>query len=105
MQELHISTGVPQDVEMTNIDSLLLYELLTGELSPNELQTALTTSWQLDVSTPEIVGILRRLKDESLVDGPGISLIHHLRVWLTQDGKARARHPHGEDMGGRRRAA
>jgi len=90
---------------MTNIDPLLLYELRTGELSPNELQTALRTSWQLDVSTPEIVGILRRLNDQGLVVGPGISLSHHLRVWLTHDGKARARHPDGEDMGGWRRVA
>jgi hypothetical protein len=102
-RELHFATVVAHDGEMDNIESLLLYELRAIQLSPDDLQTMLKT-WTHELSTTEIVAILRQLQKEGLVDGPGISLIHNLPVWLTQSGQARTRNL-GRDLGRWRRVA
>jgi hypothetical protein len=86
-QELHLAAAGVDDGETDNIESLLLYELRAIPLSPNDLQTVLKT-WNYDMSTTAIVAILRRLQAEGLIDGPGISFIHSLPVWLTQSGTA-----------------
>jgi hypothetical protein len=102
-RELHFATAVAHDWEMDNFESLLLYELRAIQLSPDDLQTVLK-NWNHEISTTEIVATLRRLQKEGLVDGPGISLIHNLPVWLTQSGQTRARKL-GTDLGGWRQVA
>jgi hypothetical protein len=88
---------------MDAIRSLLLYELRAIQLSPDALQIRLR-GWEHNLAVAEIVETLRQLRDEGLVDGPGISLLHHQPVWLTASGQARA-HNLGSDLGGWRRVA
>ena len=100
---MRFATVVPHHGEMNSICPLLLYELRAVQLSPSDLQARLKT-WGHKVSTAQIVEMLRRLRNEGLVDGPGISAIHNQPVWLTHSGKARASNP-GDDLGGWLRVA
>jgi hypothetical protein len=86
---LQFASSVSHHGAMDKIKPLLLYELRPIQQSPAQLQISLR-GWGYEVSSDAIVECLRRLRDEGLVDGPGISLIHSLPVWLTRNGRARA---------------
>ena len=102
-RNLQIAEDVPDHREMDTIKPLLLSELRAIQLSPNALQIRLK-DWGHDIPVASIVEELRHLHDKGLVDGPGISLLHHQPVWLTTSGQARARElRHG--LGGWRQVA
>jgi hypothetical protein len=101
--ELPTSDLFPDHLGIDAIRPLLLYELRAMQLYPDALQIRLR-GWGHDLVVAEIVEALRQLCDEGLVDGPGISLLHHQQVWLTGSGEARA-HNLGSDLGGWRQVA
>jgi hypothetical protein len=97
-RQLQHSRSMPHDWSMDNLDSFLLYELRVGSRSPDELAVA-SGQWGCARTTSDVVEALQRLREQGFVDGPGISLMHHLRVWLTRSGELRARNA-GDNLPG-----
>lgn len=90
LRQLPFSTSIAHDWSVDNIDSFLLHELRAGPRSQHELAAALG-DWGREASSVEMMEALERLRQQGSIDGPGVSLLHHLRVWLTPSGEVRAR--------------
>jgi hypothetical protein len=71
---------------MNHIQRLLLLELEPMPSTPERLRVALA-DWEHNVTNEVVVDHLRVLEAEGLVSGPGISRLHHQRVWLTAAGR------------------
>lgn len=97
------TTPTVHDLLVHPMERLLLLELEPLASTPAQLSVALA-GWQYNVVPDEVVDHLRALEADGLVSGPGISLLHHLSVWLTAAGRQQLKSL-GDDFGSWRRVA